>query len=530
MQRKSFIKGAATLGIAGLLVKIIGVLYRIPLGRLIGDNGLGLYQTAYPFYTILLMLSTAGLPPAISKLVSEHIARGDRAGADKIFKAALVLLITFGLIGAVILYNFSDKLAALAGDPLARLAIAYIAPALFFVAVMSAIRGYFHGLQNMFPTAMTQLVEQLGKVVMGLTFAYYLLPKGIEYGAAGAILGVMASEALAMIVIIIYYFKKREIAPKRAVANQNLNTILKNIVKLSIPILIGASIMPIVALSDSLIIRTRLMDMGYSLDSARELFGLFSGRVNPLINIPGIISLAFCVSIVPAISAAQSKGAHDQVKRNAKIGFKMAMLVGIPSAVGLAILATPIMNLLYNTFALDKNLLAGQLLMILAGGVIFLSILQTLNGVLQGLGRVMIPVIALSIGAAVKIILSYYLIAIPSINIYGAPISTFACYFVAAIIDIIMVKKYTGVKFGFIECIFRPAVASIFMGAAAWGVYALLYNHLNNGIVTLLAVFIGIIVFVICIQIFNVLSRSEIMGLPGGTKMVKIYDKFNRVG
>lgn len=525
MQKKGFLKGAAILGIAGILVKVIGLLYRIPLANIIGTQGAGVYGSAYPFYTTLLMVSTAGLPPVISKLVAQNIARGDRAGAKKIFKVALALLSTFGLIAALVLYLFSQRFAILSKDPLAQLAISYIAPALFFVSVMSAIRGYFQGMQNMFPTAMTQMVEQVGKVVMGLYFASTMVSKGFEYGAAGAMLGIMLSELLALLVLIVYYFVKRKKISKKEKTSLKTRTILKDIVKLAIPILIGASIMPLVTLTDMLIIKERLMDIGYSMEEARSTFGIFSLFVNPLVNVPGTVSLAFCVSILPVISAAKSTGSLDVVRRNSKIGLKMAMLVGMPSAVGLAILATPIMDMLYG-YKLTSNevALAGSLLAIIAGGVIFLSILQTMNGVLQGLGRVMVPVIALGSGALVKIILNYVLVGIPSINIYGAPISTFACYMVAAIIDIFMVKYFTNVKFGIRECVIRPILASIFMGASTWGVYALLFNRVGNAAATIIAVFVGIIMFVVCIPIFNVLTRHEIINIPGGKKMIKLYD------
>lgn len=526
MQKKSFLKGAFTLGLSGLIVKVIGILYRIPLANIIGTEGAGIYQKAYPFYTLLLMLSTAGLPPAISKLVAQNTAKGDRAGARKILRVSLVMLGTFGFISAFLLYFFSYDFALMADDPLAQTAISFIAPAVFFVTLMAAIRGYFQGLQNMFPTALTQMVEQVGKVIFGLGFASYMAPRGIEYGAAGAVLGVMIAEFLAMVAVFIYYFVKRPRLPHNEKTELKVYGILKQILHLSIPILIGASVMPIVQLSDSLIITVRLQDIGYTESTARSVYGIFSGFINPLVNVPGTVALAFCVSILPVISAAKSMDSMDVVRNNTKIGFKMATMVGIPSAVGLGVLARPIMGLLYgNTLTSSQVVLAGNLLALIAGGVIFLSILQTMNGVLQGLGRVMIPVAALSLGAVVKITLNFLLIGIPSINIYGAPISTFACYAVASIVDIIMVKKYTNVKFGVMDTVMRPLLASIFMGVAAWGMYALLSDKVGSSVAALAGVFIGIIVFVLCIPIFNVLSRDEIIALPGGKKMIKFYDK-----
>jgi stage V sporulation protein B len=279
---------------------------------------------------------------------------------------------------------------------------------------------------------------------------------------------------------------------------------------------------------DANIISDRLLSIGFTQETARPIFGIYTGRVNPLVNVPGTVSLAFCVSIVAAVSSYLAVEDMDAVRRNTKTGFKMAMLVGIPSAVGLGVLSTPIMNLLYHSSSPESNQLAGNLLAILAGGVIFLSILQTLNGVLQGLGKVMVPVAALGSGAVVKVVLSYVLIGIPEVGIYGAPISTFACYAIAAVIDIVMVKKLTGVKFGIMECVIRPALASAVMGVVAWAVYHFAHSLIGGSFATLAAVLIGVLVFLICIPVFNVMKRNEIMALPGGGKLVKGYDKLSR--
>ena len=321
---------------------------------------------------------------------------------------------------------------------------------------------------------------------------------------------------------------KREKTIRSAVAYEKSDEIIKKILKLAIPILIGASIMPIITYLDANIITGRLISIGYTAESARPIFGIYTGRVNPLLNVPGTVSLAFCVSIVAAVSASQAAGETENVKRNAKLGFKMATLVGIPAAVGLGVLGVPIMNLLYRSSSADSNLLAGNLMMVLAGGVIFLSILQTLNGVLQGLGKVLVPVAALGSGAVVKVILIYILIGIPEVGIYGAPISTFVCYIIAAVIDIIMVKRLTGVKFGFSECILRPFLASAFMGGTAWGVHTLLITPIGNSFATLIAVLVGILVFLIYIPIFKVLRRGEMLAMPGGHRIIKIYDLLSR--
>ena len=188
---------------AGVLVKVIGVVYRVVLGRFIGDGGLGIYYKAFPIYAYLLVLSTAGIPPAVSKLVAQYRAKGDKGGAQKVFRTALTLTAILGFVIALTLFIFREPVANLSHEPRAALAIGYIAPAIFFVAVLSVIRGYFQGMHHMFPTAMSQMVEQIGKVVMGLYFASMFLPQGIAYGAAGAVLGMTLSEALALLIMVI---------------------------------------------------------------------------------------------------------------------------------------------------------------------------------------------------------------------------------------------------------------------------------------------------------------------------------------
>ena len=524
--RKSFVRGAAILGATGFLVKLIGVLYRIPLNNILGTDGAGLYMKAYPFYTYLLMLSTAGLPPTIAKLVAESVSKGDHAGAKKIFRISLVLMAALGLAFSTVLFVFSKQISeSIVHDPLARLPIMTIAPAIVLVSIMAAIRGYFQGLQNMVPTAVSQLAEQIGKIIFGITLAILLIPKGIEYGAAGAILGVVISEFIGLLVVIVFYIAKAPKLRKGIKSNKSAKSIIKKIVSIAFPILLGASIMPLVTLIDAIIISARLEFIGYTSKVARDYFGLFSSYVNTLVNVPGSISLAFCVSMVPAAAAAVAKRDNNLLNRNVFLGYKLSLLVAVPSAVGLYVLAHPIMDLLYgNKLSLEYLLIASNLLKIISGGVIFLSILQTFNGLLQGMGRVYVPVAALSTGALTKIILCYILVGNPQFNIYGAPISTFACYAVAAIIDVAVIKKLTKVKFSQNGFNIKLALASALMGAAAWASYELIKNIAGSSIATVTAVFVGVVVFVLGLIIFKVLSKEEMITIPGGNKLVGLYN------
>ncbi len=522
--KKSFVRGAAILGVTGFLVKLIGLLYRIPLNNILGAGGAGLYMKAYPFYTYLLMLSTAGLPPTIAKLVAESVSKGDHAGAKKIFKISLFLMMGLGLTFSTLLFLFSRQLSVLVGDSLARLPIAAIAPAIVLVSTMAAIRGYFQGLQNMIPTAVSQFAEQIAKIVFGITLAMLWIPKGIEYGVVGAIIGIVISEVIGLLVVIAFYIIKAPKVKEKSKSDISTKKILNQILSIAFPILLGASIMPLIQFIDSIIITGRLESIGYLHETARDYFGLFTSYVNTLVNVPGSISLAFCVSMVPAAAAAVAVKDKNLLNKNVFLGYKLSMLVAVPSAVGLFVLAYPIMDLLYgNKLSAEYLLIASNLLKIISGGVIFLSVLQTFNGLLQGMGKVYVPVIALSTGAITKVILSYMLVANTHLNIYGAPISTFACYAIAALIDIIVIKKLTKVKFKQNRFTIKLFLASALMGTSAWAGYSVFKNITGSSIATVLAVFIGIVIFIIGLIIFKVLTKEEMNAIPGGSKLAKIY-------
>ncbi|MBN2879204.1 MAG: polysaccharide biosynthesis protein [Clostridia bacterium] len=524
--KKSFIRGAAILGATGFLVKLIGVLYRIPLNNILSSGGAGIYFKAYPIYTYLLTLSTAGLPPTIAKLVAEKVAVGDHAGAKKIFKISFSLMAILGLTLSVLLFLFSEQFSTLVNEPLARFSIALIAPAIVLVSVMAAIRGYFQGLQNMIPTAVSQIAEQVGKIIFGITLAILLTPKGIEYGAAGAIGGVVISEIIGLLVVIFFYIRKAPKIDKHLKSDISSKEILKKIASIALPILLGASIMPLIQFIDASLITVRLESIGYEHEIARQQFGLFAGFVNTLINVPGSISLAFCVSMVPAAADAIARKDNNLLNKNINLGYRLSLLVSVPSAVGLFVLAGPIMNLLYSGEFVqnpENYYIALNLLKVISGGIIFLSILQTFNGLLQGMGKVFVPVIALSSGAVTKVILSYFLIGTPFFNIYGAPISTFACYVVAATIDIIVVKKLTKAKLSQNWFNVKIALASGLMGAVVWFSHAQIMKITGTKIATLLAVAIGVVVFIIGLVAFKVLKKEEMNAIPGGKKLAKLY-------
>jgi stage V sporulation protein B len=300
------------LATAGLISKVLGVLYRIPFARLVGAEGMGLYQMAYPIYTMVLAVATAGFPVAISVLISEKKARGDALGIRKVFRLSLILLSSTGLLMSWMLFRMSGYLADhVLHDSRAAYSLAFIAPAIFLAGVMSVFRGYFQGQQWMFPTALSQIIEQLIRVGTVLFAAWWLLPRGLEFAAAGATFGAVTGGLAGLFVLLIIYFGFKPVHSGSALSLNSLDegslSLLKRLMILAFPIAMGALVMPVVQTLDALIVPQRLQQAGYTMQEATELFGQLSGMAGTLINLPGVITIALATSLVPAISAASAQ-------------------------------------------------------------------------------------------------------------------------------------------------------------------------------------------------------------------------------
>lgn len=529
MAKKSFIQGAVILGIAGLIIKVMGAFFRIPLANFIGDEGMGYYQTAYPIYVLFLTLATAGIPIAISKLVSERVAVDNYYEAYRVFRVSFVLLFTIGICSAAILFFGSEYIVNAIGNPGAQYAMMAIAPALLFVPIMAAYRGYFQGMQNMKPTATSQVVEQFFRVGTGLTLAYVLVSTGREYAAAGASFGATAGAVAGLLAIIgIYLYKRKsmqgDINRTYRPNGEKGSKILAKIFIIAVPVTIGAAIMPIMNTIDVGIVMLRLQETGWTEEAANGLYGQLTGMAGPLINFPQVLTQAIAMSLVPAIAAAHKQKDIKFLNYNVRLGIRTAIIIGLPCALGLMTLAEPIMLLLY-PLQKASAVSAAPCLFIMAFGVIFLSTVQTLTGVLQGLGKPMIPVINLFIGAIVKIGLTYTLTGIDSINVKGAAIGTVAAYIVASTLNIMAVKKYTGVKFDVMLTFVKPIISVITMSIFVWVSYRILFGVLGNGFSTVIAIIIGAAVYAVMLFITKAITNDELKMIPKGNKIVKVINR-----
>ena len=525
MAKKSFFKGAVILGIAGIIVKVFGAFFRIPLANIIGDTGMGYYQTAYPVYVLLLTLSTAGIPTAIARLVSERTTEGNHKEAYRIFTVSFRLLLAMGIVTSLLLFLGAPYIVQyMKGEPEAIYSMRSIAPALLFVPIMAAFRGYFQGQQDMTPTASSQVIEQAFRVVFGLSMAVILLPAGLKFAAAGASAGAAAGGFFGLIGIFAIYIRRRSVIRENCRnspdgESEAAKSILWKIVVIAVPVTIGAAIMPIMTNIDLAIVVRRLVQSGYSSAEANSLYGQLSGFATPLINLPQVLTQAIAMSLVPAVASAFSAKDQEFLRYNTAFGIRTAMIIGMPCSVGLMVLSKPIMLLLYPAQQASA-VNAAESLFILAFGAIFLSLVQTLTGILQGVKRQLIPVINLAIGAGIKVIITYVLTGIPSVNVKGAAAGTAAAYITAALLNYRAVRKYTGSRPNFSLTFGRPMLSAAIMGAIVWAIYSGLSLLTGNTVATMVSVFCGVVVYGFCILRFKGITPDEIKMLPKGAKIV----------
>ena len=509
--QKSIVGGMTVLSIVGLICKIVGALYRIPLAWLIGDEGMGTYQLVFPTYNMLLTISSAGLPVAISRMVSFSLAKDDPRNAKRIFKIALCMLAALGFVTMLLMIVMSPMLAVRSGDVNTQPGFVAIAPALLLVCIMSALRGFMQGQQNMVPTAISQLIEQVGKVFIALPLAWWGMRVSVAYAAAGVLLGTSIAEGAALLYMIWVYRRQRRAFSLRT---QNASeetaaskTLVQKLLSLSIPITLGACIVPIAGFIDSGVLLNRLMDAGIENSDALGLYGRYSGYVLTLINVPTALATAIAMSLVPSISSAMAKGDGQQMRRQSAMGIRLAFVVGLPCSVGMSMLSRQCLDLIYHFNTPEALRTTANLLSISSMTIVLFTVVQATSGILQGLKKQRIPMYTLMVGVAVKVFLNYTLIGMPEINIYGAPVASLACYTLSMLPNLYYVYKYTGMKPDVMGVFGRPAAATVLMAAVLYGAVRLLPD---GGVWTLVLIAIGVAAYVVAAVLVGAVTKEDL--------------------
>ena len=508
-----FLKGTLILTISSIVVKVIGSLNWIILSRVMGGEGIGLYQMGFPIYLMAITVSSAGIPVAISIITAEKLAQKDYLGAQRVFHISLRLLLLTGLI-------FSGALLFGAGwlidnhlirDGRAYYSIIALAPAVFFVTFLSSFRGYLQGWQIMTPTAASEIVEQLTRVVTMIFFANMLMPRGLAYAAGGASMGAGVGAFCGLLVLCWFYarLKKQfhnEINNQKVeFAKESSWDVVKRLVRLALPVSMSSLMLPVVANLDLLIVPARLEVAGFNVSEATEMFGYLTGMAVPLINLSTILTASLAISLVPAISESRIMKDQAGIKAKLKTAFSVTSIITIPCTIGLFILAEKIATMIYNA----PN--AAPAIQTMSTAIFMLGLHQVSTGILQGLGKTTIPVINMIIAATTKVVLSWVLTAIPEMGIKGAAWATVSDIGVAAIMNLFFIYKYTGFSLS-IGGVLKPFLASLAMGAAVWGVLLITPSWGAWNILTSLIVAVPI--YGISLIALGGLHREEAEELP----------------
>ena len=469
-----FLKGTLILTVSSIVVKVIGSLNWIILSRVLGGEGIGLYQMGFPIYLMAITLSSAGIPVAISIITAEKLAQKDFLGAKRVFNVSLRLLFVTGLVFASALFFGAHWLIDnhWIRDSRAYYSIIALAPAVFFVTFLASFRGYLQGWQIMTPTAASEIVEQLMRVVTMIVFANMFMPHGLAYAAGGASMGAGVGAFCALLVLMWFYGRlkqklKADLQQQNPLATrESARAIISRLLRLVLPVSMSSLMLPVVANLDLLIVPQRLEAAGFHISQATEFFGYLTGMAVPLINLATIFTAAMTISLVPAISESRALNDVFGIRAKTRTAFRVALIITCPCFVGMYFLAEKIAALIYNAPG------AADAIQTMSVGILLLGLHQISTGILQGLGRTSIPVINMILAAAVKVFLSWTLTAIPTLGIKGAAMATVVDFGLAAVLNMIFIYKYTGFALSF-SGVFKPAVSAAAMGAAVYGVITL---------------------------------------------------------
>lgn len=502
----NFVKGAAVLSVGGLVAKLLGAFYRIPLTNLLGSYGMGVYQLIFPLYALLLTISSAGIPIAISKLVSEHIQLGRHAQAKNVFNTALIFLIIFGVLGTALLYFIAPSISALQGNPEAATAYRLISPSVLFVCIISAYRGYFQGYMNMVPTAFSQIIEQFVKMGLALS-AVIFLATDVLSGVYLSVLAVTASELAAAIFLSIAYLFRKNKMPVALNEDKSFRrlSVAKKIFLLSIPITLSGIILPLTQLIDSVLVLNLLKT-----SNATQLYGLWSGPVHSLLNMPVVLALGVATAAIPSLARIKVSGDAKLLSSRINSALKLTVLLALPCTVGLGMLSLPISKLLYRGLPESEIVLVSQLLQTACLSVLLLSVVQTTTAVLQACGKLYVPVVILAIATVVKTILNVVLLSVPQLNIFGAAISSVACYLVAAVANLLYIVIKLKLRIGAIDAFIKPIACTLIMSLILLLMSMAIKRFLLDSFVWLfVCIFISAVVFVFAAWQLRVFDKSE---------------------
>lgn len=512
-RKLSYGKQASILVIAVVFVRFIGFLYRVPLTNIIGDEGNGIYSRSYNIYTFFLILSSAGLPSAISKMISERLISKQYRNAHQIFKISLVFSGIIGLVFGICLWFGAEFISNFLHSEDSYLSMRTLAPTIFIVAIMSSFRGYYQGMRNTIPTAISQILEQIFNAIFSVYLAYIFIEISVAHGAAGGTAGTGIGALIGLISILCIYLLVRSSIQKKVRKDDNAYgyeknaSILKELIYTAFPIIFGTAIFSMTNFIDMKMVSEILISTNkYTLNQIDALYGQLTGKYVVLITLPVSIASALGTTIIPNIAGEYKLNKLNKVNKKINLALKYAMIFSVPASMGFAILGKEILLFLF-----PKYPEGGILIQVGALSVIFLALTQISTGILQGIGKLYIPVISASIGSLIKIPINYFLIKIEYINVIGAVVSTTVCYIVASIISMYYVCKVTKVSINYSIVFFKPILASIVMGMCSYIFYYTIYFLTkSNSISLVLSIIVSSIVYFVYMLIIKGIDEKDL--------------------
>lgn len=586
-KQNTFFGGAAILAVGILVVKLIGMFYKIPLVNIIGAQGNSDFSNAYNIYAVLLTISTAGLPVAVSKLVSEANALNRQNQVRSIFRTSMVLFLALGLLSFLLMYFRADWLAEMMHDTKAAAGIKALAPAVVCVGCLAAFRGYTQGHQDMVPTSVSQIIEAMCKLVVGLALAWWLIKAGQpDYiAAAGAITGVTVGTVVALAYMLIRYTLRRSREQRRAEDRpDSMGGIMADILRIAVPITLSASMVGIVTVIDSSLVQGQLQrallekpacwelyrdfidfaPLQAALDSwkaalpegqgatialltqqaeqgaagaqqlrellesvSRTLYGNYSGALN-IYNLPTSLMAAITASVIPAVSGALARRDRRGAGKITGSALRITALLAFPMGVGLFVMGTPIMQLLYPALSAQ---LAGPLLSTLGLATVFVCMMLVCNSVLQAHSFVNLPVLVMLLGGGLKIVTNYHVVVQPGIGIYGAPMGNILCFGLCLALDLVVIARVIPKRPAYLPIFVKPLLASLVMGGAAWAVNGLLTRLLSHGgelsrmgcaLTVFLSIGVAMVVYMVLVVALRIISRDDLALMPKGDKIARL--------
>ncbi len=492
MSKRRFLFGAGMLAALSIAAKLIGVFYRLPLTNILGAEGMGLYQMIFPVYSLLLAFIAGGIPSSVAKCVSELATCGMGDEAKRALKYGMILPISLGVLAATLLVIFRNRISAIQGNEAAGMAYIAIAPAIIFYGVIASVRGYFQGMNNLLPGGISQLIEQVAKVIFGLSLAAALSGMGVSYAVFGALIGVTLSEVAAALYLWIRYVKRSvgKTALERPIggigslelcteagedvvvrAAPTASELMRRIYSVALPVTLGSLVMPLSQAVDSFLVINLLSDGGLDASAATSLFGLFAGPVSSLIGLPSVITAALAAALLPEIAARKSRNLDISDALSSKMS--AALVVIVPVVAVFAIAPEPILRILYSGGLDDVELgQAAVMLRIESVNVLLLGVIQISTAAMQGINKAYVPAICLVAGAVMKV--TSVMALLPVVGITGAAISTVICYAVTCAIDIVCLRHAAG------PVIRAKRGINILFSVAAFTIAMLLYFPLSG--------------------------------------------------